>query len=204
MSAQSIKREPRTQRSRREDAEKALLDAAEQLITEQGLESTSLAQIGDLAGYSRGLVSHHFGSKSALFARLSERMQREFAGSIKVERHMNGLTTLLHVVDQYFRMKHARGTRGGTFFLIWANAINSGDSAGFGATESRARDEIMSIVETGVRDGSIRSTIEPRSIALTVIAIMRGIALQALVDPQHVDLLTQRESVTEFLRDALT
>ncbi|MEM8767530.1 MAG: TetR/AcrR family transcriptional regulator [Pseudomonadota bacterium] len=193
----------RTQKERKDDAERALLDAAEELITERGLEKTSLAQIGERAGYSRGLVNHHFGSKNALLARLSERMQREFAAAHEGGRTRSGLETLLTTVDRYFRMKHTRGSRGGTFFQIWANAISSENNESFSNTEAIARDQIKQMITTGIADGSITSTVDPDSLALIVIAILRGIALQALIDPKGIRLMKERHRVTEFLRDAL-
>src|SRR5262245_25666186 len=65
----------RTQAERRSQSEGALLDAAAELIAERGVEGTSLASIGERAGVSRGLPTHHFGSKDALVARLARRAQ---------------------------------------------------------------------------------------------------------------------------------
>jgi AcrR family transcriptional regulator len=54
--------EPRlTQAERRARSERSLLDAAEQLFAEKGSHRTSLAEIGERAGYSRGLVGERFG-----------------------------------------------------------------------------------------------------------------------------------------------
>lgn len=193
----------RSQQDRRDEAEKALLDAAEELITRQGIEKASLAQIGELAGYSRGLVNHHFGSKTELLARLAERMQRGFAKSLQGNGDASGLTMLLTMVERYFRMKHKRGTRGGTFFLIWANAISVEDNRGFLKSEEAGRNQIKRMVQIGLDDGSITSNVNPESIALITISILRGIALQALIDPKHVSLLREKERVIQFLRDAL-
>jgi len=55
----------RTQEQRRTEAEQKLLQSAIELIAEQGGGPTSLAQIGDRAGFSRGIVNHHFGSRVA-------------------------------------------------------------------------------------------------------------------------------------------
>ena len=64
----------RTQEERRTEAEQRLLAAAAQLISETGPASMTLAKVGERAGYSRGLATHHFGSKAAL-------MQRGVSGS---------------------------------------------------------------------------------------------------------------------------
>jgi hypothetical protein len=54
----------RTQEQRRGDAEKALLDSATRLFALYGLEQTSLGEIGEKAGYSRGLANHHSAQRS--------------------------------------------------------------------------------------------------------------------------------------------
>jgi AcrR family transcriptional regulator len=56
-----------------------MLDAAFKLIERKGGSRTTLVEIGDLSGYSHGLVSHRFGSKGALVRAVTERLQHEFA-----------------------------------------------------------------------------------------------------------------------------
>ncbi len=68
----------RTQASRRADATRSLLDSAAVLFAQRGIDQTSLADIGELAGYSRGLANHHFGSKAALIEQLIEHCQTTF------------------------------------------------------------------------------------------------------------------------------
>src|SRR5215469_2692749 len=68
----------RSQAERRAEAEQGLLDAALRLFAKKGVESATLAEIGDAAGYSRGLANHHFGSKAALVERLAQRSRARF------------------------------------------------------------------------------------------------------------------------------
>src|ERR1043165_6903985 len=56
----------RTQQERREEAERKVLAAATALITQHGSRALTLAAVGEAAGYSRGIVSHHFGSRENL------------------------------------------------------------------------------------------------------------------------------------------
>lgn len=51
----------------------ALLDAAEALFAEQGVSRTSLQQIAERAGLTRGAVYWHFADKAALFNAMMER-----------------------------------------------------------------------------------------------------------------------------------
>jgi TetR/AcrR family transcriptional regulator len=52
----------------------AVLAAAEQLFARNGYGGTSLQEIGDAAGVSRGLPSYSFGSKEALYAAVVARV----------------------------------------------------------------------------------------------------------------------------------
>ena len=62
----------RRQQDRRNEAEQRLLDAAAELIGEIGPGAVTLANIGERAGYSRGLATHYFGSKGAMMRRLQD------------------------------------------------------------------------------------------------------------------------------------
>lgn len=63
-----------SQQSRGEKTQAALLDAAEELIVEKGMEGTSIADVAKRAGSSVGSVYHHFKDKRALFYALFHRM----------------------------------------------------------------------------------------------------------------------------------
>ena len=58
----------RSQQQRRSETEQRVLAAAMALIAERGSRGVSLAEVGRLAGYSSGIVSHHFGGKQQLLA----------------------------------------------------------------------------------------------------------------------------------------
>lgn len=60
----------RTQAERREEARQRVLQAATALVAIHGSRAVSLAAVGEAAGYSRGIVHHHFGSKAQLLEEL--------------------------------------------------------------------------------------------------------------------------------------
>lgn len=63
-----------SQQSRSEKTQAALLDAAEQLIVERGLDNASVADIASRAGASVGAVYHHFKDKKAISYAVFHRM----------------------------------------------------------------------------------------------------------------------------------
>jgi AcrR family transcriptional regulator len=61
--------------SRTAQTQRALLDAAREVFTEQGFTNASIADIVDRAGSSVGSLYHHFGGKSEIFIALYQEHQ---------------------------------------------------------------------------------------------------------------------------------
>ena len=66
------------QQTRSQRTQAALLDAAEELFSEKGLDGTSVSDIADRAGCSVGAVYHHFSDKKAMLFALFDRLAAEF------------------------------------------------------------------------------------------------------------------------------
>src|SRR3954465_8821227 len=88
----------RTQAERRAEAERKLLEAAMHLVAERGVRAVTLAAVGERAGYSRGLVTHHFGNRQGLLDALTLDLQNRFQPP---ETDTRGLARLLEMVDAY-------------------------------------------------------------------------------------------------------
>ena len=56
-----------TQVERKEISDAKMLEAAIDLIVERGAEQATLKDVGEKAGYSRGLAGYRFGNKTGLF-----------------------------------------------------------------------------------------------------------------------------------------
>ena len=63
-----------SRQSRSLKTQDAILDAAEALFSEHGLEATSVLDVARQAGVSVGAVYHHFRDKKALFCALLDRL----------------------------------------------------------------------------------------------------------------------------------
>ncbi len=62
-----------TRERRVEHTREVLLDAAEQVFVLRGFDGASLEDIADCAGYTRGAIYSHFGSKEELFLQVNRR-----------------------------------------------------------------------------------------------------------------------------------
>ena len=92
-----------TQAERTALSDSAMLDAAKQLLLELGLEKTTLAAIGERAGYSRGLASYRFGSKAGLFDELCKSISRQWLDYLGARvGAQNGIAAMCTALDTFF------------------------------------------------------------------------------------------------------
>ncbi|MEV7045237.1 TetR/AcrR family transcriptional regulator [Amycolatopsis sp. NPDC051061] len=193
----------RTQQERRDQAEAALLSAAAELVVDQGVRSLTLARVGERAGYSRGLVTHHFGSKQVLLERLARATQTGFVPGL--DGLKPGLDRLLRLVDGYVGALGGVGVLSRAFLLLWAEAATASELAPiFRERDEQFRADLREDVVAGIDDGTIRPDVEPGDVAIAVVGQLRGIGLQRLLDPAAVDTERLRRPVTEYWRRALT
>jgi AcrR family transcriptional regulator len=77
----------------------ALLTAAAELVVRDGVRSVTLARIGERAGYSRGIVTHQFGTKKAMLEALARATQAGFVPGLADL--PPGLELMLRLIDGY-------------------------------------------------------------------------------------------------------
>lgn len=192
----------RTQQERREQAESALINAAAELVVEHGVRSLTLAAVGERAGYSRGIVTHHFGSKQALVERLARATQAGFVPGL--DGLPPGLDRLLRLIDGYLGELGRLGSGNQAFLVLWSEAATQPELASiFRERDDAFRADLREDVEAGIADGTVDPGVEPAEVAIAVVGQLRGIALQRLIDPDGVDTGLLRRSVTEYWRRAL-
>ncbi|BBJ41501.1 TetR family transcriptional regulator [Streptomyces antimycoticus] len=192
----------RTQKQRRDQAEAALLAAAAELVVEQGVRSLTLARVGERAGYSRGIVTHHFGSKQALLELLARTAQSGFVPGLADLRP--GLDRLLRLVNGYIGELGQVGAASRAFLLLWAEAPTMPELAPiFRERDASFRADLHDDVAAGIAEGTIRHDLAPEEVAVAIVGQLRGIGLQRLLDPGAVDTERLRRSVTEQWRRAL-
>lgn len=67
-----------TRQRRVEHTRNLLLDAAEEVVARQGFGAAAMEVIADAAGYTRGAIYSHFGTKEELFIAVMERQLQRF------------------------------------------------------------------------------------------------------------------------------
>ncbi|HEX6340653.1 TetR/AcrR family transcriptional regulator [Umezawaea sp.] len=192
-----------TQRERRERTESALITAAAELVVESGLRSLTLAGVGERAGYSRGIVNHHFGSKQALVEALALATQSGFVPGM--DGREPGLDRLLALVDGYVGKLAEVGVTNRAFLVLWAEASTAPElTETFRRRDEAFRSDLRADVAAGIAAGTVRPEADPDDVAVAIVGQLRGIGLQRLLDGDAVNTERLRRTVADHWRRALS
>ena len=176
--------ERRTQQQRRLTTESRVLDAATRLIASRGSRAISLAEVGRLAGYSSGIVSHHFGSKQQLLTAVIRQAQHFEVPTTEGR----GLDQVSALAVAYLRNLRDRAPSGQAFLLLWSEAA-AGEAALisiFAERDAWFRALIVDLLRQGVDDGSIRADVPAEGMAVTITGMLRGIGIQLMLSSTNL------------------
>jgi len=196
----------RTQEQRRNEAERRLVQAAAELVGEIGPARVTLAGVGERAGYSRGLATHHFGSKGALMQRLVDAVTEQFRAAI-----LDGSASHsakdegLGLIGTYFEVLADLQPVNRARLVLWADAVTT-DSPDVRpamiAADREFRTAITTTLQRGLAAGEFDAPMDPHGLAAVIVGMLRGVALQALLDDQ-VDLQACRAEIEQLLTTRL-
>jgi len=194
--------ERRTQADRRRDAERALLDAATRLFAQRGIDNTGLADIGAAAGYSRGLVNHHFGTKAALVERLAGDSQKSVVRTLPTDAQSDPVDVIVAIANAYLDTIADDSIDSRAFFVMWGASFPSDSPLKpvFVVDDMRFRAAIATLVRSGQDAGVVSPAADPQAFSVALVAMLRGIGGQYLVSPEAVDFASCRDVVVGFIR----
>ena len=176
----------RTQAQRRAESERRLLDAAARLIVERGIEGTSLAEIGRVAGYSHGLVHQRFGSKEALNERHNTEAVRMFTTeTVAAVGSTRGLPALRIVADTYLDLVQAPDPLARVHLVVWTEAVaRASERRSYRVTWDRYfRSAFAQLIRDAAADGTVRADVDVDAMSMVVVGLLRGVALQLMLEP---------------------
>jgi len=174
----------RTQAERRAQARRRVLDAATSLVAANGSRAVSLAAVGEAAGYSRGIVNHHFGSKAQLLEELI-RYTQQFDVPTDAP---TGLVRLTQFVEAYLSGMQERSPRSEAFLKLWTESTGAEPSLAplFAERDAAFRDFLAQHVRDGRNDGSIGAGVDPQLAAVAIIGLLRGTAMMVFSTARDV------------------
>ena len=186
----------RTQAERRAQSERRIVHAALLMIAERGINRTTLAEVGEAAGYSRGLPAHLFGNKDNLLRECHKRLIVDYwIEELPPAPKTQALATLCDAITSWIDHldRHPEYTR--AYYLLLMESI-------FAVTEVRSPElsalgrevspggelRFRAYIEAGRAAGEIRADVDADFQALAIHETLRGLGMRWLIDPHSVDL----------------
>lgn len=195
----------KTQAERRSESERSLLEAAIEVIAEQGVSAVTFEALGRASGLSRGLVSQRFGSKQNLIAALLNDLweRQEALAQKRGLDNLPGFEALKSYVDwclqDLTQHKYVRA-----YFMLLSSSVADASSmrSGFNDVHADTEVRLRSWLQKGQAEGTIRTDIDPGAIALMIGCTLFGCAMQLLVNPE-MDLAPIRTAFVATLHNSL-
>lgn len=195
----------RTQSERREEAERAILEAATRIVAAKGLDELTLADAGEAAGYSRGLPSHYFGSKADLLSAIAEYIREWFFTGLRASaKRQPGLGNLIAGIEFYFDACASHREMLLALHTVRAGALHKPSVAKVIAKiNADSAKAIESDIRAGIANGEIRRGIDAKAWSVLTLAAANGTIVQWLIDPDGIDLAALRAAFIASVKRGL-
>lgn len=163
-----------------------MVKAAIELLNTAGIQGTTLVAIGEKSGYSRGLATHHFGSKAGLFRTVLKRLSAAWSTELGTKLgDKTGIEAVETAIDAHLAhaLRHPEYIRAQN--ILWGAALDPSSEFKPNVTEYKRiqRESVAEWIRDGQQAGEIRSDIQPDRFAEQYYGGLVGINHQWLVSP---------------------
>jgi AcrR family transcriptional regulator len=192
MSPISSDRQQPKRRSRptRAQTRARLLQAAGEVFADRGYDRASLDDVAAAAGLTKGAVYSSFASKDELFyALMAERIDERLAlAADAVERQSTPEAMGFDVGSGLVQMISSQADWHLLFIEFWARAVRDDRlRQDFALHRRAARDVIARFLERQAAEVGVDLPAPAGQLAVAVLALSNGIAIEQLADPEGVD-----------------
>jgi len=191
------------QSERSAQSDKKMFEAAIELINERGTAKTTLKDIGEHAGYSRGLASYRFGSKDGLWLELFDKFDdiwKDHIGSyIEGKTGLEALRCAIHAQRDIFRVESGYLR---AMYILWYESLGEASDirASLAHHHKIYRRDVARWLEQGVEAGDFSDDIDCQQLAGLYCSMMFGAIYQWVVAADALDL----DAFFAYLEEMLT
>jgi AcrR family transcriptional regulator len=193
-----------TRAQKRERTYEGLISAAERLFVERGFHASTVDEIALEAGFTKGAVYSNFESKEDLFFAVYERRAERALAEIDEVLGENGPAAgLEHLASDAARRRG--GAEDGwlaVFFEFWAHVVRRPELRDrFARIHSRALEPMAGAVERFAGERGISIPVGAHSLNVAMNAMVLGLSLERLTQPEVVDVGLGARMVRLVLED---
>ncbi|MEK9920527.1 MAG: TetR family transcriptional regulator [Luminiphilus sp.] len=196
-----------TQAERSALSDQRMFEVAIELVNERGTAKTTLKDIGERAGYSRGLASYRFGSKDGLwmelFARFDEIWKAHLSQYLAGQSGIGALRAAMQAQRDIFSRESGYLR---AMYILWYESL--GRESDIRASLARHhviyRRDVRQWIEQAQAAGDARPDIDAEHFAVAYCSTMFGTIYQWVVAPDAIDINTFFDSFAASTLAAIT
>ena len=178
---------PRSTTPEGREQRERILRAALELFTAHGFRGASLDAVAAAVGISRQGVLHYFPSKTKLLLGVLELRDQETIARAQELQDAEFVSALLHLVAHNQREPDL--TRLFTVLAAESVAPEHPGHEHFLKRYTMVRAGLAEGIEQAQAAGQLRADLDPRVVAILLAAVMDGLQLQFLLDPDSVEMV---------------
>jgi AcrR family transcriptional regulator len=174
-----------TQQQRSEETRRRILQAAEECFARNSYDATSVNELCERAGVTKGAFYYHFPGKHDVFMALLNRWLESLDEQLAAARSSSGSIpdALNRIGDLAEPVFQVAGDRLPLFLEFWSRAAH--DSETWQATIApyqRYQAYFAGLIKAGIEEGSF-TPVDPDLAARVLLGTLTGTILQSLLDP---------------------
>lgn len=196
------KADARRRQSRGDARRQQILDTAVELFAAKGYRSTGLAALADTVGMTHPGLLYYFGTKERLLLEVvAERERVEAELREDLDPATLSLDTLTEIARQ--NVENAMLTR--LYVVLAAESLDASDPLHefFVTRYDGARRRIDRLLRHAMAAGELRDDVDAEQLSHEILAMLMGLELQWLMDPDRFDLVVTMEGYVDALRSRL-
>ena len=190
-----------------EQTRQRIIQAATQLFARKGFYGTSIAHLAQAIGLTKGALYHHFESKDALFfavvASVRDDWNREVARD--VVQGEDAITRLGILLDEHTRLLNENDM----LCLVLSRLMAEMEDANpeYAAVIHEMYEELIGfiehIIQKGQTTGELRSDLDARLLAFSIVGVLRGIGCYPVLGQMGADRMAMTEALKQMLFEGI-
>lgn len=195
----TLRRQPRS-RPETLTRRREILDAAVEIFGSKGYANGTLVEIADQVGMTHAGILHHFGSKDQLLLEVLRYRDETDVADLEEQHIPDGMPLFRHLV----RTAILNAQRAGivqTFVVLSAESVTDAHPARafFEARYQQLRREVAHAFQVVCEERGVAAPATIAAASASILALMDGLQVQWLLEPESVDLA----GATEFGIEAI-
>jgi len=193
-----------------QETRSAILDTAERVFSERGVSRTSLTDIAEAAGLTRGAIYWHFKDKADLFCEMFARVTMPMEDApcqVDHSRAADPLASIRTMMVTILKRTSEDAQARRVFHIIFHKCEYVDEMKPVWKRFSEMQASCVARIEHGIKaaiaNGQVAEHVDARRAALGLHALVDGLISKWVMDPDYMPLKREAEHVVDFFLGAL-